>query len=43
MLFGLPMAKASFIVLVNRVFRQYLDMLVIKFIDDIFIYSYSKD
>ncbi|KAH0672692.1 hypothetical protein KY290_024922 [Solanum tuberosum] len=43
MSFGLINAPAEFMHLMNRVFRQYLDMFVIVFIDDIFIYSRSKD
>ncbi|KAH0657090.1 hypothetical protein KY285_031972 [Solanum tuberosum] len=39
---GLTNAPAAFMDLMNRVFRQYLDMFVIVFIDDIFIYSRSE-
>ncbi|WMV08875.1 hypothetical protein MTR67_002260 [Solanum verrucosum] len=35
--------KMAFMDLMNRVFRQYLDMLVIMFIDDIWIYSKSEN
>ncbi|WMV50714.1 hypothetical protein MTR67_044099 [Solanum verrucosum] len=41
--FGLTNTPATFMDLVNRVFRQYLDMLVIVLIDDILIYSRSED
>ncbi|KAH0644862.1 hypothetical protein KY284_032746 [Solanum tuberosum] len=41
--FGLTNAPAAFMVLMNRVFRQYLDMFVIVFIDDILIYSRSEN
>ncbi|KAF3676518.1 putative zinc finger CCCH domain-containing protein 19-like isoform X2 [Capsicum annuum] len=37
--FGLTNAPAAFMDLMNRVFRQYLDMFVIVFIDDILVYS----
>jgi len=39
MLFGLFNSPMAFMDLKNRVFRQYLDMFVIVFIDDILIYS----
>ena len=41
--FGLTNAPAAFIDLMNRVFRDYLDLFVIVFIDDILIYSKSPD
>ncbi|KAH0680971.1 hypothetical protein KY290_023159 [Solanum tuberosum] len=41
MLFGLTNVPVAFMDLMNRVFRQYLDMFVIVFIEDILIYSRS--
>ena len=43
MLFGLTNAPATFMDLMNRVFKYYLDLFVIVFIDDILIYSRSKE
>ncbi|GJR73633.1 putative reverse transcriptase domain-containing protein [Tanacetum coccineum] len=43
MLFGLTNAPAIFMDLMNRVCKQYLDKFVIIFIDDILIYSKSKE
>ncbi|KAL5580072.1 hypothetical protein UlMin_012514, partial [Ulmus minor] len=41
--FGLTNAPAAFMDLMNRVFRAYLDKFVIVFIDDILIYSRSRE
>jgi len=41
--FGLTNAPAVFMDLMNRVCRHYLDKFVIVFIDDILIYSRSKE
>ena len=43
MSFGLTNAPAAFMDLMNRVFREYLDSFVIVFIDDIIIYSKTKE
>ena len=37
--FGLTNAPATFIDLMNRVFRPYVDRFIIVFIDDILVYS----
>ena len=37
--FGLTNAPAAFMDLVNRVFRSYVDQIVVVFIDDILVYS----
>ena len=42
MSFGLTNAPATFMDLMNRVFRPYLDRFVIVFIDDILVYSRSE-
>lgn len=42
MSFGLTNAQTSFVDLMNRVFRQYLDIFVIVFFDDIIIFSKNK-
>ena len=41
--FGLTNAPAAFMDLMNRVFRPYLDTFIIVFIDDILVYSRSKE
>ena len=41
--FGLTNAPAAFMDLMNRVFKLYLDRFVIVFIDDILIYSKSRE
>lgn len=41
--FGLTNALAVFMDLMNRVFKSYLDRFVIVFIDDILVYSASKE
>ena len=43
MSFGLTNAAATFMDLMNKMFKQYLDLFVIVFIDDILIYSRSKE
>ncbi|KAH0645082.1 hypothetical protein KY284_032966 [Solanum tuberosum] len=43
MSFGLTNAPVVFMDLMNSIFRSYLDLFVIVFIDDILVYSRSKD
>ena len=43
MSFGLTNAAGTFMDLMNRVFKQYLDFFIIVFIDDILIYSRSEE
>ena len=43
MSFGLKNAPAAFMDLMNSAFREYLDSFVIVFIDDILIYSKTKE
>ena len=43
MSFGLTNAPAVFMDLMNRVFREYLDSFIMLFIDDIIIYSKTKE
>ena len=40
---GLTNAPVAFMDLINRVFREYLESFVIVFIDDILIYSKTKE
>jgi hypothetical protein len=41
--FGLTNALAYFMYLMNKVFREYLDMFVMVFIDDILVYSRKEE
>ena len=40
--FGLTNALVEFMDLMNRVFRPYLDQIVVVFIDDILVYSKNE-
>ena len=41
--FGLTNAPAAFMKMMNGIFREYLDEFVIIFIDDILVYSKTKE
>jgi hypothetical protein len=43
MVFGLTNAPGYFMYLMNKVFMEYLDKLVVVFIDEILIYSRSEE
>ena len=43
MSFGLTNAPAAFMDLMNRVFRSFMDQLMVVFIDDILVYSKSME
>ena len=43
MSFGLTNAPAAFMELMNRVFHDYLDKFIIVFIDDILVYSKTRE
>ena len=43
MSFGLTNAPAAFMKLMNRVFHDYLDKFIIVFIDDIVVYSKTRE
>ena len=43
MSFGLTNAQKAIMDLMNRVFKYYIDLFVIVFIDDIFVYSKNEE
>jgi hypothetical protein len=43
MSFGLTNAPAYFMYLMNKVFMEYLDKFVVVFIDDILVYSETRE
>jgi hypothetical protein len=43
MSFGLTHAPTYFMYMMNKVFMEYLDKFVVMFIDDISVYSRSKE
>lgn len=43
MYFGLTNVPVALVDLMNRVFKTYMDMLVIVFIDNILVYSRNKE
>ena len=43
MSFGITNTQTSFMDLMNRVFREYLDSFIVVFIDDILIYFQTKE
>jgi hypothetical protein len=43
MSFGLTIALAHFMYLMNKIFMEYLDKFVVVFINDILIYSKSEE
>lgn len=43
MLFGLTNAPVAFMNLMNKVFKHYIEKFIVVFIDDILIYSQTKE